>query len=158
MVYHITDFQDSFLVVEDGQAAEKKLSKQYGNTHHLLTKTTLVGSHQNKRHVTTSYVATPRVAARTATFQCCYCSTISISVSNCFRGLPCRFFICSKFPPFQFCRLEVPLSQLLLSLPVLPLDFSVDSRHYLIVQQTFINCSLFSLVSRLPLRTPATGC
>ena len=34
-----------------------------------------------------------------ATFQCCYCSTISISVSNCFRKY--RFFICSKFPPFS---------------------------------------------------------
>ena len=140
MVYHITDFQDSFLVVEDGQAAEKNLSKQYGNTHHLLTKTTLVGSHQNKRHVTRSYVATPRVATRIATFQCCYYSTISISVSNCFRNY--RFFICSKFPPFQYRRLDVSLPQLL-SPPVLPPDFSVDSRHYLIVQQTFINCSVF---------------
>ena len=87
-----------------------------------------------------SYVATPQVAARTTTFQCCYCSTISISVSNSFRNY--RFFICSKFPPFQYRRLDVSLPQLL-SPPVLPPDFSVDSRHYLIVQQTFINCSLF---------------
>ena len=154
MVYHITDFQDSFLVVEDGQAADKKLSKLYGNSHHLLTKTTMVGS-QDKRHITRSYVATPRVAARTATFQCCYCSTISISVSNCFRELP--FLHLFEIPAFSVLhRLEVSLPQLI-SLPVLPLDFSVDSRHYLIVQQTY---QLFTvlLVSRLPLRTPATGC
>ena len=99
VVYHIAGFQDSF---QDGQAAEKNLSKQYGITHHLLTKTTLVGSHQNKRHVTRSYVATPRVAARTATFQCCYYSTISISVSNWFRGLP--FLHLFEIPAFSVLR------------------------------------------------------
>ena len=145
-----------FLVVEDGQAAEKKLSKLYGNTHHLLTKTTMVGSHQDKRHVTRSYVATPRVATRTTTFQCCYCSTISISVSNCFRGLP--FLHLFEIPAFSVLQTRLVLLPQLFSLPVLPLDFSVDSRHYLIVQQTIINLFTVLLVGRLPLRTPATGC
>ena len=68
LVYHITGFHYSLLVDEDGQAAEKNLSKYYGSSHHLLTKMTPVSSHQNKRHVTRSYVATPRVAACTAMF------------------------------------------------------------------------------------------
>ena len=74
----MTDFQDSFLVVEEGQAAENNLRKQYGNSHHLLTKTMLVSSLKTSAiSPETTYIATPRVAASTATFQCCYCSTVS---------------------------------------------------------------------------------